>query len=142
VAAPLDDPRGFIKNVLEHFSPRIVDALDFALRNRVILVQASNGYPLDITLGLPGYEDEMTERAVDFEITLAAKVRVCSAEDLIIHKAVAGRAQDVRDIEGVVYRQGKTFDIDYIRRWLNEFSAIVDNPDLGELFETPWRRVG
>ena len=92
VAAPLDDPQGFVKRVLEHFSPRIDEAIDFALKNRVVLVTTSNGYPLDITLGLPGYEDEVMARAVEFEIAPANRVRVCSAEDLIIHKAEAGRA--------------------------------------------------
>ena len=142
VAAPLDDPLSFIEKVLENFSPRIEGAADFALRNRVILASASNGYPLDITLGLPGYEDEVMNRAVEVRLLDDARVRICSAEDLIIHKAVAGRAQDVRDIEGVVYRQGRRLDTDYIRQWLNEFSTVVDNPDLVELFEEPWRKIG
>jgi plasmid stabilization system protein ParE len=58
-----------------------------------------------------------------------------------VHKAVAGRAQDIRDIEGVVYRQGRQLDAEYIRRWLKAFSAIVDNPDLAELFEKPWQKL-
>lgn len=141
VAAPLEDPESFVALVLKRFVPRSEDALSFALRNSVILVSSSNGYPLDISLGLPGYEDEVMTRVVENEIAPGKAVRICSAEDLIIHKAVAGRAQDIRDIEGVVYRQGKRLDADYIRRWLDEFSAFVDNPDLVDLFEVPWRRI-
>ncbi|MGD2078280.1 MAG: nucleotidyltransferase [Chloroflexota bacterium] len=141
VAAPLDDPEGFVRMVLERFSPRIDGALEFALQNRVILVAASNGLPLDITLGLPGYEDEMMARAIELEMADGKRIRVCSAEDLVVHKAVAGRAQDIRDIEGVVYRQGRQLDAEYIRRWLKAFSAIVDNPDLAELFEKPWQKL-
>jgi len=41
----------------------------------------------------------------------------------------------------VVYRQGERLDADYIRRWLKAFSTIIDNPDLAELFEKPWRKI-
>ncbi len=55
VSAPLEDLDGFVSQILEKFSPRFENALDFALENRVILAKTSNGYPLDISLGLPGY---------------------------------------------------------------------------------------
>lgn len=141
VSAPLDDLEGFIQRILDHFAPRIDDALDFAKENRVVLVKSANDYPLDIALGLPGYEDEMLRRSVEYTIAPGKEVFICSAEDLIIHKAFASRAQDIRDIEGIVYRQLGGLDDDYIRRWLAEFSEIMGNPDLVELFEAPWRRV-
>jgi hypothetical protein len=141
VSAPLDDLEGFIQRVLDHFAPRIDDALDFAKRNRVVLVKAANDYPLDIALGLPGYEDEMLRRAVEYAIAPGKVVSICSAEDLIIHKIVAGRAQDIRDVEGIVYRQLDGLDEDYIRRWLAEFSQLLGKLDLVEHFETPWGKV-
>jgi hypothetical protein len=91
VAAPLDDTRAFIERVLEHFKPRMEGALEFALRSRVILVQADNGCALDVALGLPGYEDEVMRRAVAYRLARGKTVRLCSAEDLVVHKAVAGR---------------------------------------------------
>jgi hypothetical protein len=105
VSAPLDNPTEFIQTILDHFPPRMENALAFARRNRVILVRAGNGCPVDISLSLPGYEDEVMRRAIDYTLETNKVVRLCSAEDLIIHKAVAGRPQDVRDIEGIVYRQ-------------------------------------
>ncbi len=141
VAAPLDDPTSFIQLIIDRFPPRLEDALDFARRNRVILVRASNGYPLDISLGLPGYEDEVMHRAIEYELEPGRQIRLCSAEDLIIHKAVAGRAQDVRDIEGIVYRQREALDIKYVRHWLQEFADLLDKPEIIDLFERPWQRL-
>ena len=66
---------------------------------------------------------------------------MCSAEDLIIHKAVAGRPQDVVDIETVVLRQGRRLDVGYIRRWLGEFSDLLANPDVLERFEQAYRKL-
>jgi hypothetical protein len=141
VSAPLEDLAGFVSQILEHFSPRLDDALDFALKNRVILVETSNGYSLDISLGLPGYEDEVVARAVGVELDPGKVIMICSAEDLIIHKAVAGRAQDVRDIEGIIYRQRVSLDADYIRKWLKEFSDVTGDSGLIELLERPWQVV-
>lgn len=46
-----------------------------------------------------------------------------SAEDLIIHKCVAGRARDIEDVEGVLIRQHEHLDLHWIRSWLSESSA-------------------
>ncbi|GMQ79570.1 MAG: hypothetical protein BMS9Abin02_2173 [Anaerolineae bacterium] len=141
VQSPLEDLAGFVRKIIQQFTPRLDNALEFALLNRVILVSASNGYPLDISLGLPGYEDVVMERGVGVELGPGKVVKICSAEDLIIHKAVAGRAQDVRDIEGIVYRQRGSLDADYIRKWLKEFSDVTGDSGLIELFERPWQVV-
>ena len=140
-AFPLDDPLPLLQELTAHFPPRLPDAVDFARRHRVLLVRASNGVPLDISLGLPGYEEGVMTRAVDLELEPGKIVRLCSAEDLIIHKAVAGRPQDLWDIEGVVYRQGASLDTATIRRWLRAFAEVLDQPDLPERFETPWRKM-
>ncbi len=138
VSAPMDGLAGFIQAILDRFEPRIEDALEFARRNRVVLVSASNGYPLDISLGLPGYESDMMERAFEYKLETGIFVRLCSAEDLIIHKAVAGRAQDLRDIEGIVYRQGDKLDTNYLRHWLAEFTQATGDQEIMERFEGPW----
>jgi hypothetical protein len=142
VATPLDQPSSaFIQQVLDVFPARIENALEFARRSRVILITASNGCPVDISLGLPGYEDEVMRRAVEFEIEPGKAIRVCAAEDLIIHKAIAGRPQDVRDVEGIVYRQRDGLDVAIIRRWLQAFAELLENTEIVEHFERPWRRI-
>jgi hypothetical protein len=95
---------------------------------------------VDISLALPGYEDDLFARAVDYEVAPGKSVRLCSAEDLIIHKAVAGRPQDLHDIQGVVLRQGVKLDVTYVRRWLKEFANVLGNPDVIERFEAAWRK--
>jgi predicted nucleotidyltransferase len=80
-------------------------------------------------------------RAVDVELEPGKAVKICSAEDLIIHKAIAGRPQDVRDIEGIIYRQRDALDLATIRHWLHAFAELLDNPEIVERFERPWRRI-
>ena len=63
VLAPMELLSETIDQILTHLHPRINDAQVFAHRNRVLLVQTSTGYPVDLSFGLPGYEETVIGRA-------------------------------------------------------------------------------
>jgi hypothetical protein len=140
VVVPFEQAASFIGAVVKNFAPRIEDAAAFARRSRVILVSAANGCQVDISLGLPGYEDEVIRRAVDFELEPGKIVRLCAPEDLVIHKAVAGRPRDLEDIRGIVHRRGESLDTDLIRLWLGRFSEILGDSAPSDRFTQIWRR--
>lgn len=100
----------FIDELLARFSPRLPDARDFALRNRVVLVSSSDGVPIDIALGAMPFEEEAVSRATAFRVAPDLELATCSAEDLIVFKTFAGRPRDWLDIEGIVTRQGAKLD--------------------------------
>ena len=68
-------------------------------------------------------------------------IRICSTEDLIIHKAIAGRPQDLSDIESIIMRQRKKLDVKYIRKWLGEFSQLLEAEEVTDRFERPWEKI-
>ncbi|MGY4707508.1 nucleotidyl transferase AbiEii/AbiGii toxin family protein [Candidatus Bipolaricaulota sp. J31] len=136
-----EELESFVDEVLSRFSPRVSDARGFALRHRVLLVQTEDGVPVDISLGIPGYEEEAFERAVEVGFPAVGKLRVIGPEDLIIHKCVAGRPRDVEDVEGILIRQRLRLDLDLVRRWLTEFREVVDTHDPLELFEQALKRA-
>ena len=43
---------------------------------------------------------------------------MCSAEDLVVFKAHAGRDRDWLDVEGIIVRQGDALDVDTVWREL------------------------
>ena len=100
----------FIDALLQGFRGRMNEAADFALANRVLLLRASNGTPLDIALGAMPFEERTIDRSSLFAIAPEASLRTCSAEDLIVHKAFASRDKDWLDIKGIVERQGTKLD--------------------------------
>jgi len=140
IAAPLEGSADLVRLITGRFPSRVADPQALASRARMMLVTANNGVEVDVSLALPGYEDELFRRAVDFEIEPGKSIRLCSAEDLIIHKAVAGRPQDVVDIEGVVLRQGDGLDVAYIRRWLAEFANVLADPEIEQRFERAYQK--
>lgn len=58
---------------------------------RVVPARASNGVPVDLALGGFPFEERAVERATDFTVTDDVRLRTCSAEDLVVFKAFAGR---------------------------------------------------
>ncbi len=117
----------FVDALLAAFQGRRPDARDFALRYRALLLEASNGVPLDLSLGAMPFEERAVERASPFAIGEDASLRTCSAEDLIIFKAFAGRAKDWLDIEGVALRQAGHLEHGLIWQELEPLLALKDS---------------
>ncbi len=133
--------KAVVEELLHAFPARLENALEFALKHRVILLTVPSLCDVDISLGFPGYESEAAQRAVDYDIGEGRFIRLCSAEDLIIHKLVAQRPQDIADVEGVLIRQKGRLDFRYIRFWIGEFAEALEMPNLHDLFEQLCRRA-
>jgi hypothetical protein len=141
VLVDLGHEEQMVNAALSHFAPRRPDAREFALRYRVLLVQASNGVALDLALGATGFEIESVNRSSMWEIEPGRTLRTCSAEDLIVQKLIAGRPRDGVDIAGIVARQRSRIDIAWIRQWVDAFAELKGDPDLGRPFETALQRT-
>jgi hypothetical protein len=116
------------------FTPRIADAIEFARNTRVLLLRYSPAMvDLDLSLGMLPFEHEVVERATLIDAG-DVSVRIASAEDLVIMKAVAGRARDVADIENLI-SANPDLDVERIRRWVREFSSVLETPEMYEKLE-------
>jgi predicted nucleotidyltransferase len=98
-------------------------------QNPLIISVTIDHVIVDFLLALPGYEEEMIERAVLRDAGGRA-VWICSAEDLIIQKAVAGRARDWPDIEALLIEQLGKMDEAYIENWLSQFAEALEKPEI------------
>ena len=104
----------FIHVLLKHFSARIPEAAKFAQERRVLLLTSSKGVGLDVALAALPYEALLIERSSYFKYPPDIPLRTCSAEDLIVLKAFAGRSQDWADVERIIVRQTGRLDWNYI----------------------------
>jgi hypothetical protein len=119
----------YIDTLLQKFPHRIDDAKNFALRNRVLLLQTENGIGLDISLGAFSFEETMINRA-DYQTYLPSiKLKICSAEDLIVLKAFADRGKDWSDIQTILIKQ-KKLDWAYIDRQLAPLVELKEAPEI------------
>lgn len=118
----------FVDALLAAFKGRRPDARDFALRYRVLLLESGNGVPLDVALGAMPFEDRAVGRSSEFPIGEGKSLLTCSAEDLIVFKAFAGRDKDWLDIEGVALRQAGRLQEDLIWRELQPLLQLKESP--------------
>jgi len=125
----LGNETDFVDPLLRSFTGRIPDAREFALKNRVLLCQASNNVGIDIALGCLPFENGVIDRATPFKFAPKLILNTASAEDLIVMKAYAGRTRDWLDVASVVQRQTPRLDWDLI---LRELRALAEQTDDGD----------
>jgi hypothetical protein len=118
--------------LLASLAGRIDDARGFALRHRTLLMHAANGVPIDAALGGLPFEERMVSRASLFELEDGVTVTTCSAEDLIVCKAFAGRTGDWADIEGIAVRQSGALDRQLVTEELEPLLGAKGAPDDAE----------
>ena len=120
----------YIVALAQDFEPLVANALEFALRNRVLPVRTKAGFKADIALGGLPFEERAVDRASDFAFADDTVLRVCSAEDLVVMKAFAARPQDWIDVEGILIRQRVKLDWRYIYANLEPLAELKDAPGL------------
>lgn len=119
-----------IDSLLSFFKARHDDSREFARQHRVVLLVSSSGVGLDIALaGLP-FEDRAVERSSQFAFFSGVSLRTCSAEDLIVYKAFAGRGTDWDDVESIVIRQGKSLNQSLILDELRYLADLKSEPEI------------
>jgi hypothetical protein len=126
--------KSYIQELLGAFNPRIDDALEFALQNRVVLIEDKTGVGIDISLGAFEFEEQAVERASDYQFLPEISLRVCSAEDLIIYKCFANRDQDWVDVRGILENNLNTLDFKHIESLLPPLLELKEEPEIYEKF--------
>jgi hypothetical protein len=95
----------FVDKLLQSFPARRSDAREFALVQRVLLITTPAGIPVDVALGAFPFEERSVQRSSAWTWSENHSLNTCSAEDLVVHKAFAGRGLDWTDLERVLIRQ-------------------------------------
>jgi hypothetical protein len=82
------------------------------------------GVKVDLALGLTGLEQQLIQRAAPLDIG-GRQINVAKAEDLIILKSLAGRAQDDQDLQGLLIVHADQLDWDYCLRVAGELEESL-----------------
>lgn len=119
----------FARKLAERFQPRVPDFLEKAVWARVVLLKDENGVGLDVALGALPFEEQAIARARDVKFLDNWSLKICSAEDLLVMKSLAGRSRDWLDVETVLIRQGTKLDWPYVMRELAALAELAEKPD-------------
>lgn len=124
----------------EGIEPRIDNALDFAKKNRVLLLKhTSTDTGIDISMGTLPFEEEMVNRGVLHEVDDTLQLRLPTPEDLIIMKAIAHRPKDLEDIRTLANKY-PNLDMKRIEAWVRAFGEVLETPELWEMIKALTKR--
>jgi hypothetical protein len=84
----------------------------------------------DLLIAGTDYQQEAIRRAVAEPLGNGESAAVLAVEDVIVHKLIAGRTQDIADIEAILAAR-IPFDAGYVERWAT-FWEVLDR----------WRATG
>lgn len=135
IIVEIDDPAlpGLIADLAHSFRIMVPDPLEFARRNRLVRMQTQTGVDAALILAALPYESAALRRAVAVELG-GRTIKLCTAEDLIIHKLSSERMQDAADVEGIVMRQTGRLDLSYLVPLVRQLSAGLERPEIVESF--------
>jgi hypothetical protein len=117
----------FVDVLLTEFSARRELGREMALRSRVFLGQTRLGVGVDIALGALPFEERTVERSRVMPLSDGAVIRICCAEDLVVHKVFAGRDRDWTDVEGILMRQWSRLDLALIAAELRPLLELKES---------------
>lgn len=95
-----------------------------------MLLRAGSGVGLDVALGALPFEALAVSRSSLFTYPPDVPLRTCSAEDLVVMKAFAGRSQDWVDVERIITRQTGRLDWPHIWRELRPLAELKEDPGI------------
>ena len=132
----IGDELPYIEELLGAFKSRIENAREFALGHRVLLLRASNGIPLNVTLGALPFEDKAVASASAEEIFAGVRLQLASPGALVVFKVFANRPQDWLDVEGIIVKSGHLINWEEVRADLAGLLELKgDTTALGRLDE-------
>ena len=113
----------------ENTVPRILDAEDFARKNRVLLLKyMPTDTDINVSLGILPFEEDMVARSSTKSFANLS-IRLPTPEELIIMKAIAHRQKDLEDIRTIADNY-PDLDMEGIEEWVKSFGDALEQPDL------------
>lgn len=109
---------------------------DFARETKVLPAEEPKlKIRVDFIFSFTPYEAQAIKRTKEIVMN-DYPVKFASCEDVVIHKMVAARAVDVEDVRNILIKNKKTIDLEYIRRWLSDFSRLSEHEGILDKFES------
>lgn len=137
---PTEELDGLILALQDRFTVTVPDPPSFARRNHLIRMRTRTEVDVDLVWAVIPYEIAAIGRAATVGVH-DKPVKVCTAEDLILHKLASERPQDAVDVEGIAKRQAGRLDLDYLWPRVRELAAGLERPGIVERFSACLREA-
>jgi hypothetical protein len=140
ISVPADRLLSTIDRICAEFPPLVTDARKFVDDTRVLpmMVQST---PVDLIFAALPYEEAAIARARRIKLA-GGSVRICTPEDLILHKIVSQRPRDHEDVEGVFRYRHAELDYAYLDPRVDELADALADSSLRDWYQGLRQRWG
>lgn len=124
---------GFIEKLKRKFKLLPADPASFLKQTGVLPAMDDNGIRIDFIFARLPYEENAIRRA---KVVHFGKlpVKVCTVEDLIIHKIISKRPIDLEDVRWIIIRHWYRLDRDYLDPLVKELSHLLERPEIWQFY--------
>ena len=95
--------------------------------------------PVDVIFAALPYEEEAIQRSKSVTLKTGA-VRICTPEDLVLHKIISPRARDREDIEGIFRYRHSELDFAYLDPRVEELAEALADRSMSDWYNRLRRR--
>ena len=121
--------------------PRIANAAAFARANLVLLLRHQpTRVDLDVSMAWSAFEHDALDACTEAAFG-RARAPMATPADLVVFKAIAGRARDLEDAETLLVLY-PDLDLARVRARIVELAALAEAPELVTAFDAMARRAG
>jgi len=132
ISVPAERLAATIAAVGNQFTTLVQDPMTFVSETRVLPILVRD-VPVDLIFAALPYEEEAIARAQTIHLQ-SGSVRICSPEDLILHKIVSPRERDRQDIEGVFRYRHANLDYEYLDPRVEELAAALADQTMSDWY--------
>lgn len=140
VSIPESRRNDFLETVSRRFEILVENPETFLREMHVLPLRSPNGTRIDLVFAELPFEQQAITRAVAIE-SAGQPVRLCTAEDLLVHKLASDRPRDREDAEGIILRQGKALDRAYLDPLIEVLAGSLERPEILSFYRTTLQRA-
>ena len=130
-----DSYASLIERIKRDFKLRVSDPVSFIKRTSVLPIEDRNGIRLDLIFARLPYEFKAIRRSRPIRVH-GRLIRVCSPEDLVIHKIISERLKDREDVRGIISSTKGKFDRRYLDPIVKELAKELAKPELLKFYRS------
>jgi len=122
------------------FRLRIKNPLAFIAKTNVLPLEDISGVRIDVIFAKIPYEFRAIQRSKPVRIR-GETVRICSPEDLIIHKIISDRPRDRQDVCGIIGSLGIKLNRRYLDPILKDLAKMLAKPELLRFYRGCFHKI-
>lgn len=122
-----------IKKISNDFKLLPENPFSFLQQTRVLPAMTDDGIRLDLIFARLPYEEMAIRRAKTVKFGNLS-VKVCTAEDLILHKIISERSLDIEDVRWIINCQNDRLEREYLEPLVQELSRLLERPEIWQTY--------